>query len=165
MRRFRKILIANRGEIACRIIWTCKEMGIQTVPVHSTPDRDSLHVRFADEAICIGGPTSAQSYLNIPSVIAAAEITNVDAIHPGYGFLAESAYFAEICEACNIKFIGPRASVIRLMGDKIEARRTMKEHGLPVVPGSEGAITSAEEARKIVKEIGYPVIVKASAGG
>ncbi len=165
MRKFKKILIANRGEIACRIIWTCKEMGIKTVAVHSDVDRDSLHVRFADEAACIGPAPSAQSYLNIPAIISTAEIFNVDAIHPGYGFLAESAYFAQICEDCNIKFIGPRANVIRLMGDKIEARRTMKEHGLPVVPGSENAITSEEEARKIVREIGYPVIVKAAAGG
>jgi acetyl-CoA carboxylase, biotin carboxylase subunit len=165
MRRFRKILIANRGEIACRIIWTCKEMGIQTVAVHSTADRDSLHVRFADEAVCIGGPTSAQSYLNIPSVIAAAEITNVDAIHPGYGFLAESAYFAEICEACNIKFIGPRADVIRMMGDKVEARRAMKEAGLPILPGSPDPLKSEEEAVAVAREIGYPVIIKAAAGG
>ncbi|HEV3468632.1 MAG TPA: acetyl-CoA carboxylase biotin carboxylase subunit [Pyrinomonadaceae bacterium] len=165
MRKFRKILIANRGEIACRIIWTCKEMGISTVAVHSTADRDSLHVRFADESVCIGAPTSAQSYLNIPSVIAAAEITNVDAIHPGYGFLAESAYFAEICEACNIKFIGPRPDVISLMGDKVEARRAMKEAGLPVLPGSEEPLKSEEEARRIAREVGYPVIIKASAGG
>ena len=165
MRKFKKILIANRGEIACRIIWTCKEMGIKTVAVHSDVDRDSLHVRFADEAACIGPAPSAQSYLNIPSIISTAEIFNVDAIHPGYGFLAESAYFAQICEDCNIKFIGPRANVIRLMGDKIEARRTMQAAGLPVVPGSEGAITSEEEARKIAREIGYPLIVKASAGG
>ena len=165
MRKFRKILIANRGEIACRIIWTCKEMGIRTVAVHSDVDRDSLHVRFADEAVCIGGPTSAQSYLNIPAVIAAAEITNVDAIHPGYGFLAESAYFAEICEACNIKFIGPRPSVIRMMGDKVEARRAMAEAGLPILPGSPEPLKSEEEALALAREIGYPVIVKASAGG
>src|SRR5437868_1801523 len=164
-RRFRKILIANRGEIACRIIWTCKEMGIGTVAVHSDVDRDSLHVRFADEAACIGGAPSAQSYLNIPSVIAAAEITNVDAIHPGYGFLAESAYFAEICEACNIKFIGPRSDVIRLMGDKVEARRAMKEAGVPILPGSPESLESEDEARRLAREIGYPVIVKAAAGG
>src|SRR5256714_4646502 len=165
MRRFRKILIANRGEIACRIIWTCKEMAIQTVAAHSTADRDSLHVRFADEAVCIGAPTSSQSYLNVPSVIAAAEITNVDAIHPGYGFLAESAYFAEICEACNVKFIGPRPDVIRLMGDKVEARRAMKEAGVPILPGSPDPLKSEEEARRLAREIGYPVIIKASAGG
>jgi acetyl-CoA carboxylase, biotin carboxylase subunit len=165
MRRFRKILIANRGEIACRIIWTCKEMGIRTVAVHSTADRDSLHVRFADEAVCIGGPTSAQSYLNIPSVIAAAEITNVDAIHPGYGFLAESAYFAEICEACNIKFIGPSPEVISLMGDKVEARRAMKEAGVPILPGSPDPLKTEDEAKQLAREIGYPVIIKAAAGG
>ncbi|HEX8472436.1 MAG TPA: acetyl-CoA carboxylase biotin carboxylase subunit [Pyrinomonadaceae bacterium] len=165
MRKFRKILIANRGEIACRIIWTCKEMGIKTVAVHSVADRDSLHVRFADESICIGAAPSAQSYLNIPSVIAAAEITNVDAIHPGYGFLAESAYFAEICEACNIKFIGPRPDVIRMMGDKVEARRTMKEAGVPILPGSPEPLKTEEEALAIAREIGFPVIVKASAGG
>jgi len=164
-RKFKKILIANRGEIACRIIWTCKEMGIKTVAVHSDVDRDSLHVRFADEAACIGPAPSAQSYLNIPAIISTAEIFNVDAIHPGYGFLAESPYFAEICEACNIKFIGPPANVIRLMGDKIEARRTMHEAGLPIVPGSPGEVTSEEEGIKLAREIGYPVIVKASAGG
>jgi len=164
-RKFKKILIANRGEIACRIIWTCKEMGIKTVAVHSDIDKDSLHVRFADEAACIGPAPSAQSYLNIPAIISAAEIFNVDAIHPGYGFLAESAYFAEICEACNIKFIGPRANVIRLMGDKIEARRTMAEAGLPVLPGSEGAIATEEEGLQLAHQIGFPVIVKASAGG
>jgi acetyl-CoA carboxylase biotin carboxylase subunit len=164
-RKFRKVLIANRGEIACRIIWACKEMGIKTVAVHSTADRDSLHVRFADESICIGPPPSSQSYLNIPSIISAAEIYNVDAIHPGYGFLAESSSFAEICEACNIKFIGPPASVIKLMGDKVEARRTMKEAGVPILPGSPGPVESFEEAAKIAGEIGYPVIIKASAGG
>jgi len=164
-RKFKKILIANRGEIACRIIWTCKEMGIKTVAVHSDVDRDSLHVRFADEAACIGPAPSAQSYLNIPAIISTAEIFNVDAIHPGYGFLAESAYFAEICDACNIKFIGPPANVIRLMGDKIEARRTMHEAGLPIVPGSPGEVTSEEEGIKLAREIGYPLIVKASAGG
>jgi acetyl-CoA carboxylase, biotin carboxylase subunit len=164
-RKFKKILIANRGEIACRIIWTCKEMGIKTVAVHSDVDRDSLHVRFADEAACIGPAPSAQSYLNIPAIISAAEIFNVDAIHPGYGFLAESPYFAEICEACNIKFIGPRASVIRLMGDKIQARRAMQEAGLPILPGSSEPITSEEEGLQLAREIGFPVIVKASAGG
>jgi acetyl-CoA carboxylase, biotin carboxylase subunit len=165
MSKFRKILIANRGEIACRIIWSCKEMGIRTVAVYSESDRDSLHVRFADEAICIGPPPSAQSYLNIPAVISAAEITNVDAIHPGYGFLAESSYFAEICEACNIKFIGPLPSVIKMMGDKVEARRAMKEAGLPILPGSTEALESEEEAIRIAREIGFPVIIKASAGG
>ncbi|MCU1267702.1 MAG: accC [Acidobacteria bacterium] len=164
-RKFRKILIANRGEIACRIIWTCKEMGIRTVAVHSDVDRDSLHVRYADEAACIGPAPSAQSYLNIPAIISTAEIFNVDAIHPGYGFLAESSYFAEICEACNIKFIGPKASVIRLMGDKVEARRAMKAAGLPITPGSSEPVTSEEEALQIAREIGFPVIVKAAAGG
>ncbi|HXM50982.1 MAG TPA: acetyl-CoA carboxylase biotin carboxylase subunit [Pyrinomonadaceae bacterium] len=164
-RPFRKILIANRGEIACRIIWTCKEMGIRTVAVHSDVDRDSLHVRFADESACIGPAPSAQSYLNVPAIISAAEIFNVDAIHPGYGFLAESAYFAEICEACNIKFIGPRPGVIQLMGDKVEARRAMKAAGVPITPGSTEALDSEEEAIKIAREIGFPVIVKASAGG
>jgi len=164
-RRFRKILIANRGEIACRIIWTCKEMGIGTVAVHSDVDRDSLHVRFADESVCIGPAPSAQSYLNIPAIISAAEIFNVDAIHPGYGFLAESAYFAEICEACNIKFIGPRPNVIQLMGEKVEARRAMAAAGVPILPGSPDAITSEEEGIRLAREIGFPVIVKASAGG
>src|SRR5256714_6373578 len=164
-RPFRKILIANRGEIACRIIWTCKEMGIGTVAVHSDVDRDSLHVRFADEAACIGPAPSAQSYLNIPAIISAAEIFNVDAIHPGYGFLAESAYFAEICEACNIKFIGPRPDVISLMGEKVAARNAMKEAGVPILPGSESAIQSPDEAVTLAREIGYPVIVKASGGG
>jgi acetyl-CoA carboxylase biotin carboxylase subunit len=164
-RRFRKILIANRGEIACRIIWTCKEMGIGTVAVHSDVDRDSLHVRFADESVCIGPAPSAQSYLNIPAIISAAELFNVDAIHPGYGFLAESAYFAEICEACNIKFIGPQASLIQLMGEKVAARNAMKAAGVPILPGSESAIVSAEEGAKLAGEIGYPVIVKASGGG
>src|SRR5258705_11341227 len=164
-RRFRKILIANRGEIACRIIWTCKEMGIRTVAVHSDVDRDSLHVRFADEAACIGPAPSAQSYLNIPAIISAAEIFNVDAIHPGYGFLAESAYFAEICEACNIKFIGPRPDVIQLMGEKVAARRAMQEAGMPILPGSPNAIQSESEAKELAKEIGFPVIVKASGGG
>jgi len=165
LRRFRKILIANRGEIACRIIWTCKEMGIRTVAVHSEVDRDSLHVRFADESACIGPAPSSQSYLNIPAIISTAEIFNVDAIHPGYGFLAESAYFAEICEACNIKFIGPRPDVIRLMGEKVAARNAMKEAGLPILPGSESALESESEAIKLAREIGYPVIVKASGGG
>src|SRR5215203_6453725 len=164
-REIRKILIANRGEIACRIIWTCKEMGIKTVAVHSEADREALHVRFADEAVCIGPAPSAQSYLNIPSIISAAEITNVDAIHPGYGFLAESSTFARICEDCNIKFIGPRADVIAMMGDKVEARRTMQAAGVPILPGSPDPIQSIDEAKKIAREIGFPVIVKAAAGG
>ena len=164
-RKFRKILIANRGEIALRIIWACKEMGIGTVTVHSEADRDSLHVRFADQSICIGGAPSAQSYLNIPAVISAAEITNVDAIHPGYGFLAESSYFAEICEACNIKFIGSKSSVIKLMGDKVEARRAMQAAGVPILPGSPDPLESEVEALKLAREIGFPVIIKAAAGG
>ncbi|CAA9413756.1 MAG: Biotin carboxylase of acetyl-CoA carboxylase [uncultured Pyrinomonadaceae bacterium] len=164
-REFRKILIANRGEIACRIIWTCKEMGIKTVAVHSTADKDALHVRYADEAICIGAPPSAQSYLNIPSIISAAEITNVDAIHPGYGFLAESERFARVCEDCNIKFIGPRPEVIGMMGDKVEARRTMKAAGVPILPGSPEPIENADEAIALAREIGFPVIIKAAAGG
>ncbi|HMO81358.1 MAG TPA: acetyl-CoA carboxylase biotin carboxylase subunit [Pyrinomonadaceae bacterium] len=164
-REIRKILIANRGEIACRIIWTCKEMGIKTVAIHSEADRDALHVRFADEAVCVGGNPSAQSYLNIPAIISAAEITNVDAIHPGYGFLAESATFATICEDCNIKFIGPRAEVIAMMGDKVEARRTMQAAGVPILPGSPDPIESADEAAGLAREIGFPVIIKAAAGG
>ncbi len=164
-REFRKILIANRGEIACRIIWTCKELGIRTVAVHSTADKDALHVRYADEAVCIGAAPSSQSYLNIPAIISAAEITNVDAIHPGYGFLAESETFAQICEDCNIKFIGPRPEIIGMMGDKVEARRTMKAAGVPILPGSPEPIESAEEAIRLAKEIGFPVIIKAAAGG
>ena len=162
---FKKVLIANRGEIAMRIIWACKELGVQTVAVFSEADRDSLHVRFADEAICIGPPPSTQSYLNIPAVISAAEITNVDAIHPGYGFLAENAYFAEVCEACNIKFIGPKPASIHLMGDKARARATMKAAGVPITPGYDGVIEDEDEAARIAASIGYPVIIKASAGG
>jgi acetyl-CoA carboxylase, biotin carboxylase subunit len=162
---FRKILIANRGEIALRIICACKELGIPTVAVYSQADQHSLHVRFADEAICIGPPSSSESYLNIPAVISAAEITNTDAIHPGYGFLAESAYFAEVCEACGITFIGPSPEVIRLMGDKDTARKAMKEAGLPVVPGTEKIKSPFSNALSIAREIGYPLIVKASAGG
>jgi len=146
-------------------MWTCKEMGIRTVAVHSEADRDALHVRFADEAICIGPASSAESYLNIPAIISAAEITNADAIHPGYGFLAESATFAKICEDCNIKFIGPKPSVIAMMGDKVEARRTMTAAGVPILPGSPDPIESAEEARKLALEIGFPLIIKAAAGG
>jgi acetyl-CoA carboxylase biotin carboxylase subunit len=164
-REFRKILIANRGEIACRIIWTCKEMGIKTVAVHSEADKEALHVKYADEAVCIGPASSAQSYLNIPSIISTAEITNVDAIHPGYGFLAESESFAQVCEDCQIKFIGPRPSVIGMMGDKVEARRTMKAAGVPILPGSPEPIESADEAIRLAKEIGFPVIIKAAAGG
>jgi acetyl-CoA carboxylase, biotin carboxylase subunit len=165
MREINKILIANRGEIACRIMWTCKEMGIRTVAVHSEADRDALHVRFADEAVCIGPASSAESYLNIPAIISAAEITNVDAIHPGYGFLAESSTFATICEDCNIKFIGPKPEIIKMMGDKVEARRTMQAAGVPILPGSPDPIADADEAKIIAKEIGFPLIIKAAAGG
>ena len=148
-----------------RIIWACRELGVRTVAVHSEADRDALHVRFADEAICIGPAPSAKSYLNIPAVISAAEITNVDAIHPGYGFLAENAYFAEVCEACNIKFIGPSSATIQLMGDKAEARAAMKAAGIPITPGFDGVIDDEEEAAQVAEDIGYPVIVKAAAGG
>jgi acetyl-CoA carboxylase biotin carboxylase subunit len=162
---FKKILIANRGEIALRIIRTCREMGIQTVAIYSTADKDSLHVRFADEAVCIGKPQSADSYLNIPHIMAAAEITNADAIHPGYGFLAENAGFAEICAQYNIKFIGPTPEMIRKMGDKITAKETMIAAGVPVIPGSEALLGSVAEAEKLATEMGYPVILKATAGG
>jgi acetyl-CoA carboxylase biotin carboxylase subunit len=162
---FKKVLIANRGEIACRVIWACRELGIKTVAVHSVADRDALHVRFADEAVCIGPPPSAQSYLNIPQIISAAEITNVDAIHPGYGFLSENPHFAEVCRECNITFIGPSPEVIRIMGDKSEAKRTMKAAGAPVTPGSEGLIEDEETAIKEAGRIGYPVLIKATAGG
>ena len=162
---FKKILIANRGEIACRIIWACKELDIRTVAIHSEVDRDALHVRFADEAVCIGPAPSAQSYLNIPQIISAAEITNVDAIHPGYGFLSENPYFAEVCEACNVTFIGPSPQVIRLMGDKAIARQTMKAAGVPVTPGSEGTVDDEETALREAARIGYPLLIKATAGG
>jgi acetyl-CoA carboxylase biotin carboxylase subunit len=162
---FKKILIANRGEIALRVICACKELDIKTVAVYSDADRNSLHVRFADEAVCIGPPRSADSYLNIPAVISAAEITNVDAIHPGYGLLSENANFAEVCETSHLKFIGPPSDVIRLMGEKEKARQAMKQSGVPILPGSEGVIATADEAREWAAQIGYPVIVKASAGG
>jgi len=162
---FNKILIANRGEIALRVICAAKDLGIKTVAVYSEADRYSLHVRFADEAVCIGPAKSARSYLNIPAVISAAEITNVDAIHPGYGFLSENADFAEVCETSGIKFIGPPATVTRLMGLKQEARAAMKAHGVPILPGSEGILSCAEEAQAVAENIGYPVILKASAGG
>jgi len=162
---FKKILIANRGEIALRIIRTCKEMGIKTVAVYSTADRDSLHVRFADEAVCIGPPPSRQSYLNIPSIISAAEITNADAIHPGYGFLSENAEFSKICEEYNIKFIGPSPEMINAMGDKASAKATMKKAGVPTIPGSDGLLESIDQAKTIAAKIKYPVIIKATAGG
>lgn len=162
---FKKILIANRGEIALRVMQTCRELGISTVGVYSTADRDSLHVRYADEAVCIGAPLGKDSYLNIPRIIAAAEITNADAIHPGYGFLAENADFAEVCSSSGIKFIGPQAEMIRKMGDKNTARETVVTADVPVVPGSKGLISDVKEAEQTAKEIGYPVIIKPTAGG
>ena len=162
---FKKILIANRGEIALRVIRTAREMGIKTVAVYSTADRDSLHVKFADEAVCIGRPQSGDSYLNIPHLMAAAEITNADAIHPGYGFLAENAKFAQICNDHGIKFIGPTPDMINAMGDKITAKETMIKAGVPVVPGGEGLLQSVDEAKGLAREMGYPVILKATAGG
>ena len=162
---FKKVLVANRGEIALRVICACRELGIRTVAVFSEADRDSLHVRFADEAVCVGPARSSDSYLNIPSVISAAEVTDVDAVHPGYGYLAENAYFAEVCEACNVRFIGPSPQVIRLMGDKARARARMVQAGLAVLPGSQGALESLDQALEVASGIGYPVIVKAAAGG
>src|SRR2546423_13747254 len=162
---FKKILIANRGEIALRVICACKELGIRTVAIYSEADRHSLHVRFADEAICIGPPQLSQSYLNIPAVISAAEIANVEAIHPGYGLLAENANFAEVSETCNIKFIGPPPEITRLMGEKEKAREAMKKAGVPILPGSEGVLGSDGEALEWARQVGFPVIIKASAGG
>lgn len=162
---FKKILIANRGEIALRVIRTCKEMGIKTVAVYSTADKDSLHVKFADEAVCIGPPPSKDSYLNIPSIISAAEITDADAIHPGYGFLSENAKFSKICQEHNIKFIGASPEMINSMGDKASAKSTMLAAGVPCVPGSEGLLESAQQAKELAPSVGYPVIIKATAGG
>ena len=162
---FKKILIANRGEIALRIIRTCKEMGIPTVAVYSTVDSESLHVRFADEAVCIGPAPSSESYLRIPSIIAAAEITNADAIHPGYGFLSENAKFSKVCEDNDIKFIGASPEMIDAMGDKASAKTTMKKAGVPIVPGSEGILTDLDDALKTAEEIVYPIMLKATAGG
>jgi len=162
---FNKVLIANRGEIALRVICACRELGIKTVAVYSEADEHSLHVRFADEDVCIGPARSLDSYLNVPAIISAAEITGADAIHPGYGFLSESAYLAEVCEACHIKFIGPYPNVIRLMGDKARARRAMKKAGVPVLPGSDGPVQTDEQAIALAKEMGFPVIIKAVAGG
>ena len=162
---FKKVLIANRGEIALRVLWACKELGLKTVAVYSEADAHSLHVRYADEAVCIGPPRNIDSYLNIPAIISAAEITGADAVHPGYGFLSESAYLAEICEACNLKFIGPGPQAIRLMGDKSRAKKAMVKAGVPVVPGSKGILEDEEAAVRISREIGFPVILKASAGG
>lgn len=162
---FKKILIANRGEIALRIIRACKELGIKTVAVHSTADANSLHVRFADQSVCIGPPKSADSYLNVPSIISAAEITDTEAIHPGYGFLAENASFAEVCNSTGIRFIGPSPESIKLMGDKAKARETAQKAGVPVLPGSKGVVTEESSAIEIARELGFPVIVKAAAGG
>ncbi len=162
---FRKILIANRGEIALRIIWACRELGIKSVAVHSTADSDSLHVRFADEDVCIGPPPNKDSYLNVSAVISAAEITGAEAIHPGYGFLAESAQFAEVCRECGLIFIGPGPEVIRRMGDKAEARRTMVAAGVPTLPGSDGVVAGQQEALDVAARVGYPVLIKAAAGG
>jgi acetyl-CoA carboxylase, biotin carboxylase subunit len=162
---FRKVLIANRGEIALRVINACRELGVRTVAVYSEADRNSLHVKFADEAICIGPPRPSDSYLNVPAVISAAEIANVDAIHPGYGLLSENANFAEVCRASNIKFIGPPPEVTRLMGEKEKARQAMKAANVPILPGSDGVISSTEEAQDVASKIGYPVILKAKAGG
>ncbi len=162
---FSKVLIANRGEIALRVIRACRELGIKTVAVYSEPDRDSLHVRFADEAVCIGPASSKESYLNIPAIISAAEVTDVEAIHPGYGFLSENAHFAEICESCHIKFIGPTPQSIRIMGDKVTAKETVRKIGVPLTPGGKGVIKTKEEAVAIAKSIKYPIIIKAAAGG
>src|SRR5215204_1957051 len=165
MPMFDKILIANRGEIALRVLRACKELGIPTVAVHSTADADAMHVRLADESVCIGPPTARDSYLNIPALLAAFEITGADAVHPGYGFLSENARFAEILEEHNIHFIGPKPAHIRLMGDKIEAKRTAQRLGIPVVPGSDGGVKTDSEALAVAGEIGFPVLVKAAAGG
>src|SRR5918911_2454891 len=162
---FDKILIANRGEIALRVLRACKELGINTVAVHSTADADAMHVRLADESVCIGPPPSKDSYLNVPALIAACEITGAEAVHPGYGFLSENARFAEVLASHHIAFIGPKAEHIRIMGDKIEAKRTAKRLGIPCVPGSEGGVADEAEARKIARTIGYPVLIKAAAGG
>jgi acetyl-CoA carboxylase, biotin carboxylase subunit len=162
---FRKVLVANRGEIALRVLNACRELGIRTVAIYSEADRNSLHVKFADEAICIGPPRAADSYLNVPAVISAAEIADVDGIHPGYGLLSENANFAEVCRASNIKFIGPPPEVTRLMGEKEKARQAMKRAKVPILPGSDGVIETAEEAQEWAKEVGYPVILKAKAGG
>ncbi len=162
---FKKVLIANRGEIALRVIRACRELGIATVAVHSTADANALHVRFADESVCIGPPPSRESYLNVPALLSAAEITRADAIHPGYGFLSENAEFAEVCQKCQITFIGPRPDVIRLMGNKVRAREAAKAAGLPLLPGSPGVLKSAEEAVAFAEQIGFPVILKAAAGG
>src|SRR5688572_7698711 len=165
MAMFRKVLIANRGEIALRVIQACREVGVQTVAVYSTADRESLHVVYADEEVCIGPPPSTESYLNVSSIIAAAEITGADAIHPGYGFLSENAHFAEVLRDCRLAWIGPPPEVIRMMGDKAQARETARRAGVPVLPGSREPLADAAEAERLAAEVGYPVILKASAGG
>ena len=162
---FNKVLIANRGEIALRILRACKELGIETVAVHSTADAEAMHVRLADQSVCIGPPSSRDSYLNVHEIVAACEITGADAIHPGYGFLSENAKFAQILEAHDITFIGPSSEHIQIMGDKIQAKQTAKNLGIPVVPGSDGAVTENDEAKRIAADIGYPVIIKAASGG
>src|SRR5512137_2511511 len=162
---FKKVLIANRGEIALRVIRACHELGIQTVAVHSTVDADSLHVRFADEAVCIGPPPSKDSYLNVRALLSAAEVTGADAIHPGYGFLSENAGFAELVEKLGLRFIGPRSQMLKLMGNKVAARAAMEKAGLPLLPGARGVLSDAGEAERIAKQVGFPVILKAAAGG
>jgi len=162
---FKKVLIANRGEIALRILYACRELGVQTVAVHSSADTDSLHVRFADESICIGPPQNDASYLNVSAIIAAAEISDADAVHPGYGYLAENPHFVEVCQACGLTFIGPSAEVMRMMGDKARAREVAKGLGIPTIPGSPGVVPTVEDARKEAERIGLPVILKAAAGG
>ena len=162
---FKKILIANRGEIAVRIIRACKEWGISTVAIHSDVDRNSMHVRLADESICVGSHNPTNSYLNIPSILSAIELTNSEAVHPGYGFLSENSEFAKILEDNKIKFIGPSSKLIKMMGDKIQAKKIAKQHGLPVIEGSEGGIANIEEARKICEKIGFPILIKAAGGG
>jgi acetyl-CoA carboxylase biotin carboxylase subunit len=162
---FEKVLIANRGEIALRVLRACRELGIQTVAVHSTADATAMHVRLADESVCIGPPSATDSYLNIPAIVSACEITGADAVHPGYGFLSENARFAQILEEHDIAFVGPSADHIRIMGDKIEAKQTAKKLGIPVVPGSDGGVSGRDEARKVAKDVGYPVLIKAAAGG
>ena len=161
---FKKILIANRGEIAVRIIRACKEWGISTVAVHSDVDKDSMHVRLADESICIGSHQPANSYLNIPALLSAIELTNSEAVHPGYGFLSENANFAKLCEDNKIKFIGPSSKIIKMMGDKIEAKKVAKQYGLPVIEGSDGGVSDLDKAKKICKKIGFPVLIKAAGG-
>ena len=162
---FKKILVANRGEIAVRVIRACKEWGIQTVAIHSDVDRDSMHVRLADESICVGPHHAANSYLNIPAIMSAIELTNSEAVHPGYGFLSENYEFAKILEQNNIKFIGPSSSLIKMMGDKIEAKKVAKKYGLPIIEGSDGGVTNFDEAKKICRKIGYPILIKAAGGG